>query len=71
MILRFINSENGNCINMDTTCEEHSEGKVAGKNYIPVSNEDYYRISAELDFNCYAYCDALRCDAPALELPLF
>lgn len=69
MILRFKNQK-GNCINMDTAREEHSEEFVAGKNYISVSDDDYNKISAELDFNQYAFRDSLTIDTVE-ELPLF
>lgn len=61
MILRFKN-ENGNCINIDTNCEEQSEQRVAGKNYIEVDAAGFQKICDELDFNCYGFVESLSVD---------
>lgn len=62
MILRFTDGKN--YLNIDTGAEEHSEGCVTGKKYITVSDDDYIKISCELDFNQFAFVEYLVCDAP-------
>lgn len=62
MILRFENKETKNCINIDTSREEQSEQRVAGKNYIEVDAAGFERICCELDFNCYGFVKSLSVD---------
>lgn len=62
MILRFENNETKNCINIDTSREEQSEQRVAGKNYIEVDAAGFERICCELDFNCYGFVKSLSVD---------
>lgn len=67
MILRFINEKTGDCVNVDTTREEYSEGMITcrwyERHYVAVSNRDFEKILAELNFNCYDWRETLPNDA--------
>lgn len=60
MILRF--ESPARFLNISTGTEEYSEGMVAGRKYIKVSESDLSSILENLDFNCYNYRPALDND---------